>query len=102
MRLSRQQGPWVGVLSLVLSVAALRWWMLMAGPLPGLEGLPLFDPALFAASALLPSLGDLLVNALLLLVLAATAHHLLGRGPVDQERPREAWGWATVLLALGA
>ena len=102
VRLSRQQGPWVGVLSLVLSVAALRWWMLMAGPLPGLEGLPLFDPALFAASALLPSLGDLLVNALLLLVLAATAHHLLGRGPVDQERPREAWGWATVLLALGA
>ena len=102
VRLARSNGAWQGVLTLTLAIVSSRWVMLAAGPLPGLEGLPLFDPALFAASTLLPSLGDLLVNAVLLLALAATAHGLLGRTALVRERPLEAGAWAAGLLALAA
>ncbi len=55
------------ILGFVLDVLILRF-VLFYFKIPGiLYNLPLFKPAIFASSVLLPSLGDLLINAIVLL-----------------------------------
>nr|WP_262908761.1 HAMP domain-containing sensor histidine kinase [Hymenobacter translucens] len=69
-RLFRARRPVVGTAAMVLPLVAFRAGLLYFGlPFSFIE-LRLFDPRLYAASWLAPSLGDLLINALLLLVVA--------------------------------
>lgn len=63
----RKGRPWTGVLLFVLVVAALRTASLAWLPVAPFDRSPLFDPSVFAASFFFPSLGDLLMNALLFL-----------------------------------
>jgi len=74
-------------------------WMLL-DPWPWLSTLSLFDPDLFASSAFLPSLGDLLINAGLLFFLAAQARRSL----IVAAPPRHPEPWAVLFLSamLGA
>ncbi|UOR05741.1 HAMP domain-containing histidine kinase [Hymenobacter aerilatus] len=57
-----------GAIVVILALVVLRAALLFAGLPFSLIELPLFDPRVYAASWLSPSLGDLLINALLLLV----------------------------------
>jgi|688.fasta_scaffold05925_9 signal transduction histidine kinase len=100
--LAAQRGGWIAFLVLAAVLAGLRWISLLSGLSDLLGDLPLFNPALYAASFLLPSLGDLLVDAVLLLFLAAYAHRVL----VHAQPLRSWWlivglGFA-VLLGLAA
>ena len=102
VRLSRQQGLGSACCHWLLSVAVCAGGCSWPDRSLGWEGpLSSIRPSSPSKMHCCP-VGDLLVNALLLLVLAATAHHLLGRGPGTRSVPGEAWGWATVPLALGA
>lgn len=56
----------------ILIVACARWGTLAWGHTAPFDRWPLFDPAV-AASPLFPSLGDLLINAVLLLIIGAFA-----------------------------
>ena len=59
-----------GATAVVLPLCAFRAALLYAGlPFSVIE-LPLFDPRIYAASWLSPSLGDLLINAVVLLIIA--------------------------------
>jgi two-component system nitrogen regulation sensor histidine kinase NtrY len=61
----------VAVAALVLPLVVLRVILLQLGLPYALVELPLFDPRIYAVSTWAPSLGDLLLNALLALVLAS-------------------------------
>ncbi|WP_400193880.1 ATP-binding protein [Hymenobacter sp. B81] len=74
LRLARRQfahgQPLLGVLAVVLPLTLFRAVLLYFGlPFAFIE-LPLFDPRVFAASWVSPSLGDLLINGILLLTVA--------------------------------
>ena len=82
----------------------LRWALLHLGlPFSFIE-LPLFDPRVYAASLLAPSLGDLLLNAVLAFGAAAGAGALWIRARVAQwvPAPRGGRGQALAVLGLGA
>ncbi|RTQ50071.1 HAMP domain-containing histidine kinase [Hymenobacter gummosus] len=69
-RLFGRGKPWAGAAAVVLPLLLFRAVLLHYNlPFAFIE-LPLFDPKLYAASWVSPSLGDLLINAVLLLVLA--------------------------------
>ncbi|UOQ52799.1 sensor histidine kinase [Hymenobacter cellulosivorans] len=73
-RLIGQGRIMAGAASIVGPLAAYRAVLLYLGLPFSIVELPLFDPRLYAASWLSPSLGDLLINALLLTL---TAYYLL-------------------------
>lgn len=52
-------------------LVALRWSVLLFIPSAPFDRLPLFDPATYAASFAFPSLGDLVINAVLLVLAMA-------------------------------
>ncbi|MBL0044663.1 MAG: hypothetical protein IPP33_09815 [Flavobacteriales bacterium] len=58
--LASRENSWLAVGVLLAVVTVVRWWSLSNGPWSVFEGAALFDLDLFAASRLLPSLGDLL------------------------------------------
>ena len=62
---------WPGILLFGGALFSGRWLLLMWAPSTPIHRLPLFDPALYAASTAFPSLGDLLINAALLVAVAA-------------------------------
>jgi two-component system nitrogen regulation sensor histidine kinase NtrY len=72
------------VLALVLPLALLRAGLLYLGLPYSFIELPLFDPRIYAASWLSPSLGDLLLNALLALLVASGGLRLWQRFRVLQ------------------
>ncbi|MEO8590603.1 MAG: ATP-binding protein [Flavobacteriales bacterium] len=79
---------------LVLRAATLAW-----GPLAPFDRLPLFDPAVYAASLLFPSLGDLLFNAVLLLLGGLFVRQALHAVHSDRQRwPGNMLAWSVVLL----
>ncbi len=92
-------------LSAVLFLAGLllgRWLVLRLLPSAPFDRLPLFDPALYAASILFPSLGDLVINGLLLLIGAAFVQRStdrLGTRPVSLPESFVSW---VILLAAAA
>jgi two-component system nitrogen regulation sensor histidine kinase NtrY len=61
----------VAVAAMVLPLIVLRVAMLQLGLPYALLELPLFDPRVYAVSSWAPSLGDLLLNAMLVLLVAA-------------------------------
>lgn len=70
MVLAQRGYRWTSIAAFVTSLFALRWAVLYFIPSAPFDRLPLFDPATYAASFAFPSLGDLVINAALL-VLAA-------------------------------
>lgn len=69
IQLEKYIGPFYSTLLLVFSVVALRYWSLsMEFPMVFYQ-YELFKPSLFAASFFLPSLGDFLINSILILYL---------------------------------
>jgi two-component system nitrogen regulation sensor histidine kinase NtrY len=92
------------VAALVLPLLALRGVGLVSLPFSFTE-LPLFDPKVYAASWLAPSLGDLLLNAALALLVAFSVsllvrhYRLLDR--LGTKAPRTRAGQMGMLLGLG-
>ncbi|QIX60668.1 HAMP domain-containing histidine kinase [Hymenobacter sp. BT18] len=96
----RLRGAAAVVLPLVALRAALLYWGL---PFSFIE-LPLFDPRVYAASAISPSLGDLLLNALVMVVVAVYGLRLFRRygvlrriGRLHRDAARVAVGTGAVL-----
>lgn len=97
--LVRQRPAWVVLPSFGAALLLFRWGLLASGHLASLSDPLLFAPSLFASSVLTPSLGDLLVNAVLLLLAALFTRRVL-RGPGTT---KAAWTAAAALtLALFA
>jgi signal transduction histidine kinase len=67
IRLVRLRSPLWGFLVTFLILAALRILIYITGFPLGLQNLKFFSPSLYASSMLLPSLGDMLLNALCVL-----------------------------------
>ncbi len=92
-----RRGAWLSIGVLLAIITGARWLSLHAGPWPLLSGFPLFDPDLFAASAVLPSLGDLLVTVALLVLLCAFVRKVL-RVASTPTRPAVAVLFGLLLL----
>jgi len=92
------------VAALVLPLALLRGVLLYQGLPYSFIELPLFDPRVYAAAWWAPSLGDLLLNALLALLAAAGGAALWRRlGVLARVRaPRTPAGQAAAAAAVGA
>jgi two-component system nitrogen regulation sensor histidine kinase NtrY len=91
----------VAILALALPLTALRLALLQLGLPYALLELPLFDPRVYAVAGWAPSLGDLLLNAMLLLILAACVWVLSKRyrwATRTQAGNRRAWGVALGLV----
>lgn len=63
-----ERRPWTRCLLFLLMLLALRWAALTFIPSAPFDRLPLFDPATYAASFAFPSLGDLVINAALIVI----------------------------------
>ena len=94
----------VAVAALVLPLVGLRAALLYLGLPYSFIELPLFDPRVYAAAWWAPSLGDLLLDALLALLAAVGAAALWRRyGVVARVRaPRTAGGQAWAAAGVGA
>lgn len=73
-RLADSQGMSLPLLLLAGLLVLIRWPMIAWEPIPGVNDLPMFDPGAYATSAIFPSLGDLLLNALFLGIWCAFLH----------------------------
>ncbi|UYZ63326.1 sensor histidine kinase [Hymenobacter weizhouensis] len=97
-RLFRQGRVWHGALAIVLPLAGFRalllYWSL---PFSFIE-LRLFDPRVYAASWLSPSLGDLLLNAGLFVITATFTLRLFRRSGLLQQAGR-VQGWRQRVVA---
>ncbi len=71
VRVQRDHGPWAGATLFPVVLLVLRWAGISFGNLPDQGLFRVFDPGLYASSALLPSLGDLLIHAVFLVLVAA-------------------------------
>ncbi len=80
-------------------LSGLRLWWLSLPPVAPFDRLALFDPALYATSFLFPSLGDLLINSILLLVAAAFIRDLVQRTTLFKPHPVVAIAsWSAILF----
>ena len=75
-KLTRTMNPVFGFLVFAAGLIVLRWMLLQYEFPLSIIDLALFDPAFFAASWWQPSLGDLLLNQLMLLAIVAFAYRL--------------------------
>ena len=71
--------PWAGLLLFLVILWGLRLATLAHGSYEALASWPLFDPSLFASSFFMPSLGDLLINTAVLLLTALFFHATVNR-----------------------
>ncbi len=101
-RLADRTGPLTALGALATVLFALRWISLISGLTDLLGDLPLFNPALYAASFALPSLGDLLTDAVLALFTAAFAHRMLQRAAAPSRTLPAVAAGLTVLIATAA
>lgn len=93
---------WRAIISFSAALFVLRWLVLLFIPSAPFDRLPLFDPATYAASFAFPSLGDLVINASMLVIGAFFIRQVLRRGPVVAIPPRlSPLIWA-ILLAGAA
>ena len=99
MRLVRTGKPWVGSMLFLFVLLAARIATLAWTSNAPFDRLPLFDPAVFAASFAFPSLGDLLLNAVLFFVAGLFLNRALHNGPPLPRGPIPAvFSWAVILL----
>ncbi|MEO8733138.1 MAG: histidine kinase dimerization/phospho-acceptor domain-containing protein, partial [Flavobacteriales bacterium] len=96
-----KQRPWLTIGLFTGILLGVRWATLLRGPFAALTSSPLFDPSLFAASFFMPSLGDLLINAVLLLCAALFIQRVL-RGASQHRGSRIGAVVALVVLLLVA
>ncbi|MBL7953292.1 MAG: GHKL domain-containing protein [Flavobacteriales bacterium] len=75
------RSPWARIGIFVAFLFGLRWSVLLFIPSAPFDRLPLFDPATYAASFAFPSLGDLVINAALLVTAILYARRQLNRPP---------------------
>lgn len=92
-------GPWASMAVFLTATLGARYATLGLGSRGMLSRHPLFDPSLFASSFLMPSLGDLLINALVLLFAALFVHRAMRRAQV-RTMPWVAASLAAVVLFL--
>lgn len=71
------RSPWMRIGLFTAFLSGLRWCVLLFIPSAPFDRLPLFDPATYAASFAFPSLGDLVINAALLVVAVVFARRQL-------------------------
>lgn len=91
--------PWLRIGAFLAALVVLRWAVLTFIPSAPFDRLPLFDPATYAASFAFPSLGDLVINAALLVIAVVYARRQFG--PSGIATPRMPWIpliWAGLLL----
>ncbi len=74
--------PWMGILVFLSGLLAFRAVLLARMPAAPFDRLSLFDPAVYATSPAFASMGDLLINAILLLLGAAFLRAALRRGGI--------------------
>ncbi len=96
LRRTAGQQRWRAVVLFIIVLFALRWLSLGTGPWSAFEGMRLFDPALFAATAELPSLGDLLLNIAVIGLAVWALRAALKEAP----RPSHAFGPAVMVLLV--
>ncbi|MFN9323906.1 MAG: hypothetical protein ACK6A5_00790 [Flavobacteriales bacterium] len=97
MSVRHRVGAVLAVLTFVVAAVVLRAFMLWYMPVGPFSRIPLFDPAVYATSMVFPSLGDLVLNALFLFIMAL----FLVRSIRNAAAPRglvRVWCWAVVLL----
>ncbi len=98
-RLVGQGRVLIGVVLFCTTVLLLRWLTLAWGHTAPFDRWPLFDPAIYATSKFFPSLGDLLINALLFAFVAsflwACRHRIVSNGDA-----RSVFLFGGVILAL--
>lgn len=95
-------GPgWLRLLLFPMLLPGLRVALLARGGFAALVQYPLFDPSLFASSFFMPSLGDLLINAAVLLCAVLYFRQAL-RTLRPPARPWSAAGLGLLLLLAGA
>lgn len=87
-------GTWGRVLLFLPVLLGARWATLAHGAFDALTSYPLFDPSLFASSFFMPSLGDLLINAAVLLCAA-----LFIRRALQDAAPR-LQPWPLAIMAV--
>lgn len=91
-----QGDPLIGLLRLAGGVVLLRALTLFLAPFSPFGRMPLFDPAVYATSVLFPSLGDLLFNAALLVLVAWFVQGVV-RPAMARSLPALAVRWMLVL-----
>ena len=99
-RISREKGPVKGVLFLSLVLLAVRVLMYAMPLVFSLRRFELFDPRIYASDAINRSLGDLLINAILLCWIVLFAWNRFG---VLNKRPRSFNGkavWAAGVAGI--
>lgn len=89
-------GTWGPVLLFLPVLLGARWATLAHGAFDALKSYPLFDPSLFASSFFMPSLGDLLINAAVLLCAALFIRSALR----DAAAPTRPWSIAVVAVVI--
>ena len=94
--------PWGALLMAMGLVIGARAAWLLTGAWPWLGGFTLFDPDLFATSAVLPSLGDLCIAAVLMLFLALEARASLLSAPAARNSITALPAVISALLLLAA
>ncbi|MBL7982162.1 MAG: GHKL domain-containing protein [Flavobacteriales bacterium] len=97
MSMRANGGSVPALLSFIVGAVVLRAFMLWYMPVGPFSRIPLFDPAVYATSVVFPSLGDLVLNALFLFIMAL----FLMRSVRDSAAPGGAMRvlyWAVVLL----
>ena len=97
--LYRKYGLPAGTVFLIISVSVLRAITYVFPEIFLFRHFPLFDPAIYSSSVVLSSLGDLLVNSLLVLWMITFVHRRLDNRPVTGIK-YEFLQWALVSIAL--
>ncbi len=98
----RIAGPWLSTLAFTAVLIGARLAFLALGGTRPLASYTLFDPSLFASSLYMPSLGDLLINAVLLLCLVLFARERLRGAHTGKGRWWPAFTALLVLFAMAA
>lgn len=93
LRLVRRDRPGMGIVAFLTGATVFRWASLSWGPVAPFDRWPLFDPAVYATSAWFPSLGDLLINSLLLALAAVFVFLASGR----MKPVASAWGGGVIV-----
>lgn len=100
--LLQRSSPWVRSGAFAGAIFLIRWGTLSFVPSAPIDRLPLFDPATYAASAAFPSLGDLVINAALIVVVILFARRQLQHIPSQASPPAGAAPFIWALLFVGA